>query len=128
MRTPPFEIERIGQIALHVRDLPRAIAFYRDILGLPFLFEVPTGLAFFDIAGVRLMLGLAERSEAAQPTSIVYYAVSDISAAYEALVSRGVSFIDRPHLIAKMPTHELWMSFFRDSEDNVLALMEERKA
>lgn len=127
MTTPRLELTQIGQIAINVRDLQRAVAFYRDTLGMRFLFQAPGGLAFFDVGGVRLMLGVAEKPEFSHPASILYYKVADIGAAYEALTSSGVTFIDQPHLIAKMPDHELWMTFFRDSEENVLALMEERK-
>jgi predicted enzyme related to lactoylglutathione lyase len=125
---PDFELTQIGQIAINVRDLQRAVAFYRNTLGMRFLFQAPGGLAFFDVGGVRLMLGVAEKPEFDHPASILYYKVSDITAAYETLTNRGVTFIDAPHLIAKMPTHELWMTFFRDSEENVLALMEERQS
>jgi methylmalonyl-CoA/ethylmalonyl-CoA epimerase len=127
MTTPPLEITQIGQIAINVRDLERAVAFYRDTLGMRFLFQAPGGLAFFDCGGIRLMLGVAEKPEFAHPGSIIYYKIDDIIAAYDALKAHGVSFIDEPHLIAKMPNHELWMVFFRDTEENVLALMEERK-
>jgi len=123
-----LELTQIGQIAINVHDLQRAIAFYRDTLGMRFLFQAPGGLAFFDVGGVRLMLGVAEKPEFSHPASILYYKVDDINAAYETLKNRGVTFIDEPHLIAKLPTHDLWMTFFRDSEDNVLALMEERRA
>ena len=128
MTTPQLELTQIGQIAVNVRDLQRAVAFYRDMLGMRFLFQAPGGLAFFDCDGVRLMLGIAEKPEFSHPASVLYYKVRDIGAAYETLVSRGVTFLDEPHLIAKMPGHELWMTFFRDSEENVLALMEERGA
>jgi predicted enzyme related to lactoylglutathione lyase len=128
MTTPQFELTQIGQIAINVGDLPRAVAFYRDTLGMRFLFQAPGGLAFFDCGGVRLMLGVAEKPEFSHPASVLYYKVPDITAAYETLTSRGVTFIDEPHLIARLPTHELWMTFFRDSEDNILALMEERKS
>jgi predicted enzyme related to lactoylglutathione lyase len=128
MTTPQLELTQIGQIAINVRDLQRAVAFYRDILGVRFLFQAPGGLAFFDVGGVRLMLGIAEKPEFSHPASILYYKVPDIAAAFETLTSRGVTFIDEPHLIAKMPDHELWMAFFRDSEENVLALMEERRS
>jgi methylmalonyl-CoA/ethylmalonyl-CoA epimerase len=125
--TEPFGLSEIGQIAINVRDLERAVAFYRDTLGMRFLFQAPGGLAFFDAGGVRLMLGVAEKAEFDHPGSILYYRVPDIGAAYTTLIGRGVTFIDEPHLIAKMPDHELWMTFFRDSEENVLALMEERR-
>jgi methylmalonyl-CoA/ethylmalonyl-CoA epimerase len=127
MTTPQFELTQIGQIAINVRDLQRAVAFYRDTLGMRFLFQAPGGLAFFDVGGMRLMLGIAEKPEFSHPASVLYYNVPDIGAAYETLSSRGVTFLDEPHLIARMPDHELWMTFFRDSEENVLALMEERK-
>lgn len=128
MTTPQLELTQIGQIAINVSDLQRAVAFYRDTLGMRFLFQAPGGLAFFDVSGVRLMLGVAEKPEFSHPASILYYKVSDINAAYEMLTSRGVTFMDEPHLIAKMPDHELWMTFLRDSEENVLALMEERRS
>jgi methylmalonyl-CoA/ethylmalonyl-CoA epimerase len=128
MTTPRLELTQIGQIAINVHDLQRAVGFYRDILGMQFLFQAPGGLAFFDVGGVRLMLGVAEKEEFNHPTSILYYKVDDINAAYETLKGRNVTFIDEPHLIAKLPDQELWMTFFRDSEENVLALMEERKA
>jgi catechol 2,3-dioxygenase-like lactoylglutathione lyase family enzyme len=128
MTTPDFELTQIGQIAINVRDLQRAVAFYRDTLGMRFLFQAPGGLAFFDCGGIRLMLGVAEKPEFDHPASVLYYKVPDIDAAHETLTGRGVTFIDEPHLIARMPTFELWMTFFRDSEENVLALMEERKS
>jgi methylmalonyl-CoA/ethylmalonyl-CoA epimerase len=126
--TTQLELTQIGQIAINVNDLQRAVAFYRDTLGMRFLFQAPGGLAFFDVGGVRLMLGVAEKAEFSHPASILYYKVDDINAAHQTLIGRGVTFIDEPHLIAKLPAHELWMTFFRDSEENVLALMEERGA
>ncbi len=119
----PLMLSRIGQIAVRVHDLDRAITFYRDTLGLPFLFQAPPGLAFFDCDGVRLMLDMPEDSQFDHPASVIYYAVEDIAAAVATLKSRGVRFDADPHLIAKMPDHELWMAFFRDPDDNVLALM-----
>ena len=126
--TTQFGLAQIGQIAINVHDFQRAIAFYRDTLGIRFLFQAPGGLAFFDVGGIRLMLGVAENPEFNHPASTLYYKVDDIDGAYTTLTERGVKFIDQPHLIAKLPSHELWMTFFHDSEDNVLALMEERGA
>ena len=119
-----FGLSRIGQIAVHVRDLDRATAFYRAALGLRFLFRAPN-LAFFDCAGVRLMLGVPERAEFDHPGSVLYFNVDDLEAAYATLSARGVTFTDRPHPIARMPDHALWMAFFVDSEGNTLALMSE---
>jgi methylmalonyl-CoA/ethylmalonyl-CoA epimerase len=112
---------RIGQIAVVVRDVERAVRFYRDTLGLRLLFQAPPGLAFFDCGGVRLMLSLREGTDAA--TSIIYYTVDDIQRAHAVLVARGVRFVGQPHLVARMPDHDLWLAECHDSEDNVLALM-----
>jgi len=117
-------ITRLGQIAIPVHDLNRAIAFYRDTLGLPLLFTAGK-LAFFNCCGVRLMLDIPEKPEFDHPSSILYFAVPDIVSAHRQMLAAGVHFEDQPHVIAKMPDHDLWMTFFRDSEDNLLALMSE---
>ncbi len=114
----------IGQIVINVKELARATRFYRDVLQLPLLFEVPT-LAFFDAGGVRLMLAVAEDPKFDHPGSILYYQVGDIIAAAAALAGRGAHFTSEPHLITKMPDHELWMAFLEDSEGNTLGLMSE---
>jgi methylmalonyl-CoA/ethylmalonyl-CoA epimerase len=116
-------VSSVGQIALTVKDLPRAVAFYRDTLGLPFLFEA-ANMAFFDCGGVRLMLSPSENPGSTY-SSVVYYKTADIQASSEALRSRGLVFESPAHMIAKMPGHDLWMAFFRDSEGNLLALMSE---
>jgi catechol 2,3-dioxygenase-like lactoylglutathione lyase family enzyme len=120
--TLPIGISRLGQIAINVHDLDRATAFYRDILGLPLLFTTGT-LAFFDCGGVRLMLSPAEKPEFDHPGSVLYFTVSDIASAHRQMLGSGVHFEDAPHLIARMPTHDLWMTFFRDPDQNLLALM-----
>ena len=122
--TDQVALDRIGQIAINVGDVARAVQFYRDTLGMRFLFEVPK-LAFFDCGGVRLMLSLPESKEFDHPGSVLYYKVADINASHAALKARGVAFIDEPHLIARMPDHDLWMVFFHDSEGNTLGLMSE---
>jgi len=122
--TDQVALDRIGQIAINVKDLARAVRFYRDTLGMRFLFEVPN-LAFFDCGGVRLMLSPPEKPEFDHPGSVLYYKVADITATFAALKGRDVDFIDEPHLIARMPDHDLWMVFFRDSEGNTLGLMSE---
>lgn len=118
-------ISRLGQIAVNAKDVERAAAFYANVLGLKLLFKAPPGLAFFDCGGVRLMLDRAEKPEFDHPSSILYFVVPDIQGAYTKLKKAGVRFEDEPHVIAKLPAHDLWMTFFRDSEDNVLALMSE---
>ena len=116
-------ISAIGQIAVTVKQLDRAVAFYRDVLGLPFLFEA-SKMAFFDCDGVRLMLGPAEDPDS-NWNSIIYYKTDNIQGSTELLTVRGVKFEARPRMIAKMPDHELWMAFFRDSEGNLAALLSE---
>ncbi len=123
--TTDVRLSQIGQISLNARDINRATEFYRDILGVKYLFSAPPNLAFFDCAGVRLMLTIPEREEFRHPGSILYFKVDDINAVHESLLSKGVLFDDKPHLIARMQSHDLWMAFFRDSENNLLGLMSE---
>jgi methylmalonyl-CoA/ethylmalonyl-CoA epimerase len=118
-----FGLSEIGQVAVPVSDLDRAVSFYRDVLGMPFLFQAPPGLAFFDCNGVRLLLDVPAKQQTENYSSIIYYKVADIHAAYAALSGRGMVFEQKPHLVARMPDHELWMAFFRDPDANLLALM-----
>ena len=118
-------ITRLGQIAINAKDVERAAMFYEDKLGLKLLFKAPPGLAFLECGGVRLMLGRAEKAELEHPSSVLYFVVPNIQSAYQKLKEGGVRFEDEPHLIARMPAHDLWMAFFRDSEENLLALMSE---
>lgn len=113
---------RIGQISITVHDLDRAVTFYTQTLGLKHLFTVPR-MAFFDSGGIRLMLGIPERQEFDHPSSVLYFSVDDIQAVFTNLSGRGVRFEGPPHLIAKMDSYDLWMAFFRDSENNLLSLM-----
>jgi methylmalonyl-CoA/ethylmalonyl-CoA epimerase len=118
-------ISRVGQIAINAHDVDRAAAFYQDALGLKLLFKAPPGLAFFDCGGVRLMLTLPEKPEFDHPSSILYFAVPDIQAAHAGMKEKAVQFQDEPHVVARMPDHDLWMVFFRDSEGNLMGLMSE---
>src|SRR5499426_1308203 len=119
-------LERIHQISIRTKDTTRAVAFYRDTLGLKLLFQAPPQLAFFDCGGVRLMLSPAE-PEFDHQGSVIYFAVEDIKATHAALVAAGATFRSEPHLIAKLPDREVWLADFLDSEGNVLALMAEPK-
>ena len=124
--TAKFGLTQIGQIAVPVSDIERAIEFYRDTLGMRFLFQAtPPGLGFFDLEGVRLMLDAPAKSQAQNCSSVIYYKVTDIEAGFTALSKRGVQFEAKPHLLAMMPDHELWMAFFRYPDNNLLALMSE---
>ena len=120
-------LERIGQIAVNVHDLPRAVTFYRDVLGLQHLFDAGPSLSFFDCNGVRLMLSKPERAEYDHPTSVLYYKVTNLETVHRDLAEKRVHFDGLPHKIASMPTYDLWMAFARDSEGNPFALMEEKK-
>ncbi len=120
-----FGLSRIGQIAIPVGDIDRAVAFYQGTLGMRLLFRAPPGLAFFDCAGVRLMLDAPAGALADRRSSVLYYKVDDLEEAYATLVERGVKFETPPHRIAKLPDHELWMAFLRDPDANLLALMSE---
>jgi methylmalonyl-CoA/ethylmalonyl-CoA epimerase len=126
MNTSPANlgINNIGQISIIVHDLPRATAFYRDTLGLPLLFTAPN-LAFFDCGGVRLMLGPADTPDLDHPSSILYFRVPDLHVAHQRLVELGVQIVAPPRLIAPMPTYDLWMNAFQDSEGNIMELMSE---
>ena len=120
-------ISRIGQIQVRAHDVERAAAFYQDVLGLKLLFKAPPGLAFFDCGGVRIMIDRPEKPEFDHASSILYFVVPDIQAAHAQMKQSGVRFEDEPHMVARMPDHDLWMTFFRDTEDNLLALMSEVK-
>ncbi len=124
MALAKLELSVIGQIAVPVTDLERAVTFYRDALGVKFLFQVPN-LALFDCAGVRLMLDIPQDGSGERGSSVIYFNVDDIQSAYQSLISQGVTCEGTPHLIAKMPDHDLWMAFFRDPDKNLLALMSE---
>jgi predicted enzyme related to lactoylglutathione lyase len=118
-------ITRLGQIAINAHDVERAAAFYQDVLGLKLLFKAAPGLAFFDCGGVRLMLSRPDKPEFDHASSILYFAVPDIHEAHKKMKDGGARFEDEPHLLARMPNHDLWMTFFRDTEGNLLALMSE---
>jgi methylmalonyl-CoA/ethylmalonyl-CoA epimerase len=122
-----FGLGTIGQISMRALDQARAVGFYRDVLGMRHLFDAGPHLSFFDCGGVRLMLSAPE-GEFDHAGSVLYYKVDDIHDAHRTLAARGASFIDTPHLVAKLPDHELWMTFLKDSEGNTLALMSEVRA
>jgi len=121
--TNDFGLSAIEQIAVNAQDIERAVAFYRDKLGMKHLFTVPPNLAFFDCAGIRLMLSLPANPEFDHASSIIYFRVDDILIAYATLSERGVQFEEKPIFVADMGTYDLWIGSFRDSENNLLALM-----
>ncbi len=115
----------VGQILIPVEDLDRAIGFYRDTLGVPFLFSAPPMMSFFQTANVRLLVGVPETGAARGRSSTVYFRVEDIHAVYRTLIGRGVSFVVEPHVVHRTPTTELWLTEFEDPDGNHLALMSE---
>jgi methylmalonyl-CoA/ethylmalonyl-CoA epimerase len=125
---PSIVLSDIGQIGLTVSDLEKAVAFYRDTLGVKHLFNAPPAMAFFAAGDVRLMLSCAEKPGSERFGCALYFKVADIQAARDSLAARGVTFEVEPHRLAKMPDHELWMAFFRDPDRNLLALMCEKRA
>jgi predicted enzyme related to lactoylglutathione lyase len=123
MTTTDFGLSAIEQIAINAHDITRAVDFYRDKLGMKHLFSVPPNLAFFDCDGIRLMLSLPAKPEFDHPSSPIYFKVADIQLAYTTLADRGVEFVEAPEFVADMGTYNLWLAAFRDSENNLLALM-----
>lgn len=121
--SPDLHLNSIGQIHLSVDDIERAVAFYRDILGMQLLFEVPgQEMAFFDCGGIRLYLGKAENPEI-RSTPMIYYRVDDIHGACKALADRGVAIEESAHVVHRTESHELWLAGFRDPDGNYLHLM-----
>jgi predicted enzyme related to lactoylglutathione lyase len=121
---PPI-LSEIGQIAITVGDVAKATAFYRDVLGLKFLFPAGPNLAFLAAGTVRIMLSTPQGAGEVGKNSILYFKVADLGAAHAAIVARGAKEENGPRLIAKMPDHELWMSAVRDPEGNIVELMSE---
>ena len=122
---PAFGLSEVGQISIPVEDLERATRFYREALGMRFLFSAPN-MSFFDCGGIRLMLAIPEGNEFSPPGSILYYRVQDMASAHETLRGRGVKFVSEPHVVHATEEMELWMAFFRDVDQNFLALMCEK--
>ena len=121
--TTELGLSAISQIAVNAHDIERATAFYRDNLGMKHLFSAPPNLAFFDCNGIRLMLSLPAKPEFDHPSSIIYFNVDDIQLATKTLSDRGVKFEEQPVFVANMGTYDLWLASFRDSENNLLAIM-----
>lgn len=116
------DLKRVGQIAINAHEIERATTFYREALGMKHLFSVPPKMSFFDCDGLMLMLSLPDRPEFDHPSSIIYFDVDDIHQVTHTLSARGVQFEEQPTFVANMGSYDLWMAFFRDSEDNLLAL------
>ena len=113
----------VAQIMIPVDDLDRAVIFYRDTLGLPFLFTAPPQMAFFQCGTVRLLVGVLPAGQTPNRGSAIYFQVPDIKAVYDDLLARGVSFRAAPHVVHRTPEMELWLAEFRDPDGNQLALM-----
>jgi len=116
---------KVAQLLIPVEDFESGVAFYRDVLGIPFLFAAPPQMAFFDCAGVRLLVGVLPQGQIAQRGSAIYFQVSDIAAVYASLKNKGVDFRAAPHVVHRTPSSELWLAEFIDPDGNQLALMGE---
>ena len=123
----PHAVSDIGQIAITVNDVAQATVFYRDVLGLKFLFPAGPNLAFLAAGSVRLMLTTPQGHGAVGRNSVLYFKVTDLGAAHAAMVARGATNERAPQLTAKLPDHELWMGFVRDPDGNLVGLMEEKR-
>ena len=127
MMSEDLKLSAIGQIAVTVADVDAALGFYRDILGLGFLFRAGPDLAFLDAGGIRIMLSTPQGAGAVGANSILYFVVADIAATHALLVERGAENERTPQLAAQMPDHELWTGFLRDPDGNLVGLMEEKR-
>jgi len=116
---------KVAQLLIPVENFEKGVSFYRDILGIPFLFSAPPQMAFFDCGGVRLLVGVMPAGQDAQRGSTIYFEVPDIAAVYSALTAKGVGFKAEPHLVNRTPKSELWLAEFTDPDGNQLALMSE---
>ena len=117
-----------GQFLVPVDDLAKGVSFYRDVLGLPFLFEAPPQMAFFNCGGIRLLVGVPPSGQSAQRVSAIYFRVAEIQSVYCSLKEAGVSFTAEPHVVHRTPGMELWLAEFQDPFRNSLALMSEVKS
>ncbi len=124
---PELSLSEIGQIAITVSDIRTALPFYRDVLGLKFLFSPGPNLAFLAAGGVRLMLSTPQGAGRVSGNSILYFKVADLAAAHATFVGRGAANEREPQMAAKLPDHELWLAFLRDPDGNLVGLMEERR-
>src|SRR5437773_8212375 len=111
---------KIGQLLIPVEDFDKGVAFYRDTLGIPFLFAAPPQMAFFNCGGIRLLVGVMPTGQPAQRGSAIYFQVEDIHATASSLKSAGVVFREEPHVVHRTPTTELWLAEFADSDGNQL--------
>ena len=114
---------KIAQLLIPVEDFDKGVAFYRDVLGIPFLFAAPPQMAFFDCGGVRLLVGVMPPGQKAQRGSAIYFQVPDIQAVFATLKEKGVAFVAPPHVVNRTAKTELWLSEFKDPDGNQLALM-----
>lgn len=116
---------KVAQLLIPVEDFESGVAFYRDVLGVPFLFAASPQMAFFNCGGVRLLVGVLPQGQVAQRGSAIYFQISDIAAVYASLKNKGVDFKAAPHIVHRTPSSELWLAEFVDPDGNQLALMSE---
>ena len=116
----------LGQVHISVRDVDRSVEFYRDVLGMDFMFRVPgQPMAFFASGDVRLYLGVPESPEF-KSKCVLYFRVDDVDAEYARLTEAGVAFLDTPHVVHRDANGELWMAFLEDPDGHQIGLMQQR--
>mgnify|MGYP002713055014 CR=1 FL=1 len=125
MKTNSIRLSTVGQIGVPVHNLEEATTFYRDTLGMDFIFQVPGMMSFFDCGGIRIMLGIPTAAEYDHPSSVIYYRVDDIQDAFTTLSAKGVVFSQNPHSVGQIGNTDVWMAFFEDVDGNTLAIMSE---
>jgi methylmalonyl-CoA/ethylmalonyl-CoA epimerase len=118
----------VAQVLIPVDELDRAVTFYRDTLGLRFLFAAPPQMTFFQCGNVRLLVGVLPPGQTVQRGSAIYFQVADIGAVFKTLKERGVKFLAEPHVIHRTEEYNLWLAEFRDADGNQLALMSQTAA
>ncbi len=119
--TGEIVLKKVGQIAVRVKDVARAAAFYRDTLGMKLQLQQPN-LAVLDCGGVTIFLTPPENAVEAGHNSIIYFEVDDIQQTAKSLAARGVTIVEKPNEVGKLGTVSVWIAIFRDSEENLMGL------
>lgn len=125
METKRVDLKSVGQIGVPVHDLEKATTFYRDVLGMEFIFQVPGMMSFFKCGDIRIMLAIPTSAEYDHPSSVIYYRVDDIHETFATLSVQNVPFKQNPHSVGQMGHIDVWMAFFEDVDGNTLAIMSE---
>lgn len=121
------KITELGQLAITVENVKRSLEFYRDILGLDFIFSPSENLAFLRCGATRIMLATPQGAGEIGKNSIPYFKLSNIEEFYKTAVANGARQEREPQLAVQMPDHELWIGFLKDPDENLIGIMEEKR-